>query len=273
MGRTTVARHVWLVTLALTPSLAPHNALAQEARGEIVDDTRKPVADVSVALLDGQRRVVANASSDETGAFSVIAPDDGEYFVYLTRIGYRSLFDGPYQLEGGLALELFAVMHALPITLEGVDVSVDAADAKVPRLASVGFYERRAVGFGHFIERAQVVRMSGASITDVLRSVPRVSVKRNTGGTGGASGLLTPEVRMRGGMRGECVPTLFVDGVIAETGGVHSNSALRPDEFLTPDLVEAIEVYTGPAQTPLQYLPRSACGVILVWTRHARRRR
>lgn len=272
MGRATALGRTLSVALTVALCFTPPHALAQEVRGEIVDDTRRPVADVSVALLDEQRQMVASSSSDAQGAFSVVAPEDGYYYVYMTRLGYRSLFDGPFELDSGMPLELFAVIHALPLTLEGVDVTVDAAGAEVPRLAAVGFYERRAAGFGHFIEREKILRLAGAYITDALRSIPRLRVIRNTGGTGGASGL-NPEVRMRGGLAGQCVPTLYVDGIVAVPGGRDARTPVRPDDFVSPEVVEAIEVYTGLAQTPLQYLPRAGCGVMLVWTRHTRLRR
>ncbi len=273
MGSATVFGRMLSVAVTVALCLTPPHAHAQEVRGEIVDNTRRPVADVGVVLLDEQRQMVASSSSDAQGAFSVVAPEDGYYYVYMTRLGYRSLFDGPFELDSGIPLELFAVIHAMPLTLEGVDVTVDAADAEVPRLAAVGFYERRAAGFGHFIEREKILRLAGAHITDVLRSIPLLRVIRHTGGTGGASGLLNPEVRMRGGLRGLCVPTLYVDGIVAAQGGLSARTPIRPDDFVSPEVVEAIEVYTGLAQMPLQYLPRAGCGVMLVWTRHTRLRR
>ena len=38
------------------------------------------------------------------------------------------------------------------------------------------------------------------------------------------------------------------------------------DQILTPEMIEAIEVYTSHAAAPAQYVS-GLCGVILVWTR------
>ena len=42
---------------------------------------------------------------------------------------------------------------------------------------------------------------------------------------------------------------------------------MRPDDFVQPSEVEAIEVYTGPAETPPEYEATGGCGAIVIWTR------
>jgi hypothetical protein len=39
--------------------------------------------------------------------------------------------------------------------------------------------------------------------------------------------------------------------------------------LLSPDVIEAIEVYVG-ASTPVQFRNETGCGVLLIWTRHGR---
>jgi hypothetical protein len=62
---------------------------------------------------------------------------------------------------------------------------------------------------------------------------------------------------------GGCLPTLYVDGVKVSYGGGMDINAV-----VTPDMVEAVELYASAAQIPAQYNGmQSACGVILIWTR------
>ena len=59
----------------------------------------------------------------------------------------------------------------------------------------------------------------------------------------------------------DCPPQYWVDGQRIEAG--------QPDEF-TPEDVEAIEIYAGPATIPVQFAPRPwayTCGSIVIWTR------
>lgn len=64
----------------------------------------------------------------------------------------------------------------------------------------------------------------------------------------------------RGAVR-DCPPQYVVDGMRIEAGS--------PDEF-TPQDVEAVEFYSGPATMPPQFAPRFnsyTCGAIVIWTR------
>lgn len=269
MGRADASSRV-MAAAALTLCMAPTRTIAQEARGEIIDSAHQPVVAAYVALMDQRRRIVATSLSDDKGVFSVVAPRSGRYFVYMARLGYRSLLDGPYELEDGRALELFAVMHALPVALEGVEVVVGSAEA-VPRLAAAGFYDRRNAGFGTFFDREDIKKSSGQYVTDLMRGVPRMMVIRTTGDFGASRGLRGPEVRMRSsGLSGQCAPTLYLDGIVVAMGGSVARGPLRPDDYVTPDMLEAIEIYTGAAQAPIQYMPIAGCGVMLFWTRHER---
>ena len=66
-----------------------------------------------------------------------------------------------------------------------------------------------------------------------------------------------------------CTPSLFMDGIMGEAGGVLASQPLYIDERVAPFEIEAMEVYTSPSQSPLQYQGIGDCGVLLVWTRHA----
>lgn len=244
----------------------PAAASGQSVAGEVLDERQRPVSGVYVGLFDDQRDLVASSTSDGRGLFTVAARETGDYFIYLTRLGYRSLYDGPFELEEGEVLELVAIMHPFPIAVEGLDVDVPIG--AVPRLEAVGFYERKARGFGHFIEREEIEKHENGFLTDILRRLPRVEVSQWAPRGTSLHDLRSPRLVFRTG-GGYCVPSLFMDGVMRSAGGGF-NRALYPDEHArTPD-VEAMEVYTSRAQSPAQYQPIGGCGVLLIWTRHAR---
>ncbi|MEJ2219102.1 MAG: Plug domain-containing protein, partial [Gemmatimonadota bacterium] len=115
-----------------------------------------------------------------------------------------------------------------------------------------GFYERRRMTMGSFITRDQVERQHANEVSDLFRHVPGMHVVPAPSPTGLNLGYHIL-------MRGNCRPTLFIDG--AET----MSTSMSIDQMLRPEEIQAVEVYRGP-ETPPQY-QRNACGAILVWTR------
>ncbi|HZD03394.1 MAG TPA: Plug domain-containing protein, partial [Longimicrobiales bacterium] len=197
--------------------------------------------------------------------FVLDAPGAGSYYLAVRQAGWQTLFDGPYDLGRGSPLEVEAVMHPLPFAMDSVLVRVEG---KVGRLAAVGFYERQRRGFGRFLEREEIEATAGRHLTDALRRLPRVAVVDPRPVLGRPDGLLNPQLYIRTG--GElCTPTLYLDGIAVAT----RDGPLRPDDYLTPGDVEAVEVYAGPSEMPAQYSPYGACAVVLVWSRHTPIRR
>lgn len=265
----TVGALLALAAQAVAPGVpaAPAGPLAaQSVEGVVRDAQERPLQAAYVALLDEDRESVSTTETDEEGRFEIRAPTPGSYYVYVNRLGYRSLVDGTFTLREGEPLEVWVVMHPEPIPMEGV---TGAVEGRVQRLASVGFYERKEAGFGHFIEREELRRRIGNYVTDAFRSVPRMAVHEPRPSLVGAGELVHPRLMVRQGGR-TCSPTFYVDGAEVHRGGANSGP-LRPDDFLHPEDLEAVEIYTGAASVPLQYQARSPCGLVLVWTRHTPR--
>lgn len=253
-----------LAAAASGPSVLPAGSLAaQSVEGVVRDSQQRPLAATYIALLDEDRESVSTMVTDDQGRFEIRAPVPGSYYLYINRLGFRSLVDGLYTLREGDPLEVWVVMHPDPIRLEGV---TGVVEGRVQRLASVGFYERKEAGFGHFVEREELRHLIGSHVTDAFLSVPGMTVHEPLPSLIGPGALIHPQLLVRRGGR-SCSPTLYVDGAEVHRGGVNSG-ALRPDDFLHPEDLEAIEVYAGAAATPLQYQSRSPCGLVLIWTRH-----
>jgi hypothetical protein len=75
--------------------------------------------------------------------------------------------------------------------------------------------------------------------------------------------MRSPAVAFRLG-GGHCTPTLYVDRTMVATG---VNGPVRPDEFVVPSDVEAIEVYARSTEVPVLFDAINDCGVIVIWTR------
>lgn len=234
-------------------------------RGEILDRVRRPVAGAYVGLFDENRKLVVAGFADEDGDFSITAPDEGTYYVLMSRIGYRSLYDGPFELVDEGALQLFAVMHPFPLAVDGLEIEVDAAAA---RLVEVGFYERKARGFGYFFERHELEDDADRSLVEWLRRIPGVHV------SGALASGFPGEVDVTMSRNGApCAPTLYVDGTLTGHGGEGPQHPISPYERLVPGDLQAAEVYTTISGQPVEFQVFGSCGLVLLWTRDPALRR
>lgn len=65
-----------------------------------------------------------------------------------------------------------------------------------------------------------------------------------------------------------CWPRIYLDGTVVERGGFREPLGAF-DALVRANNVEGIEVYSSPAEIPVQYggATGSACGVYLIWTK------
>jgi hypothetical protein len=254
LSRTTLAvvAIAWVsCALCLSPATTAAQQPAQRVSvwGTVGDfQTGEPVAGAFVKI-DGNVSAITN----ESGRFRVVlAP--GSHQVDIRRLGYEprtfAITLRPNVLEAELRMALSQVPRELP------EVVVRAEGTKLVFGDRRAFYRRQRLGFGHFITRAQIELRQPQVVSDVLRSVPGVEVYQ--------SGIEDARIRMKGRLAScayQQTPLVIIDGVEIPSPSL---DALVPVQF-----VEAMEVYTSPAQLPVEFnRARAACGVIVVWTRY-----
>ncbi|HZD04702.1 MAG TPA: TonB-dependent receptor plug domain-containing protein, partial [Longimicrobiales bacterium] len=245
------------VLLAALPALAaaqtgesarPAQAAADslDLLGAVVDaETLAPLEDVAVTL---QRQVEPGAAtrrslavvSDLEGRFLFRDLEEGSYRIALERLGYGTVVDTvDYDPSLGLHVEVRLVPEA--VELEPMLVAVEA---RARHLEAAGFYQRRAQGLGRFVTREDIEEQNVLEVTDLLRTMPGVTVRYGSGV------FSEPLVLMRGG----CLAKVYVDGV-------PTISPFSLDSMLQPGDVDAIEVYHA-SELPAQY-NTSGCGAVL----------
>jgi len=261
-----------LAALLLTGWLAPARLIAQTVRGAVVDaESRQRLADTVVRLLAPDSQTVATSVSDESGRFELAAPRPGPYRVRVERIGYTTAVLGPLQLDADRVTEVTLRLAANAVPLDALTVTA-VATGEVAALARVGYYERKRLGLGRFIERDEIERRRPQRTSDLFLSMSGVRLVRRGSlmdvlmRSGAASSMMTKVSDEN------CTPPIFLDGQLvswsdgmaAPTGSQRFNLDSLPWRD-----IEAIEVYAGPAQVPAQYSgAQSACGVVLFWTRY-----
>lgn len=236
--------------LALCASLTiPCAADGQEFTtlvGIVRDSAGRPVADVELRLNGGEVR----ARTSDAGGFRIAAVPVGPNRIAVRRLGFApSLLD--VTLRAGRIDSLVVTLTMFAASLPGVTVQEDR-DAYSRRLLP-GFWDRRERGFGAFMTREQIEELNAQTFSDLLRRFPTTNVTT-------VNGRQTVRLKRVTGTR-DCPPQYFVDGMRIESAS--------PDEF-TPQDMEALEVYAGPATIPIQFAPRPftyTCGAIVIWTR------
>lgn len=260
---TRVRPGAWAAIPLLVPmsDLAPAPAPARDAaraliRGRVRDAETEnviPMADVAVMSVNGD--TVAHTFSSQDGTFRVSVPDGSRYQVGANALGYADLPPGLVDVDRGQIVDLDVRLSKRAIPLEALVVTVERRNLALDR---TGFYDRRAVGLGTFVTPEQVEKRDPEFVSDMFVTVPSAVLVEDDFGH--------RDVYFRGN-GGGCWPRVVVDGVVVSLGGGQEKPGM--DYILGGRDLEAIEIYKRPAQVPPQYGGAgSACGVIVIWTKH-----
>lgn len=204
--------------------------------------TEVPLAGAAIRLIAQDRSEVARLTDDRGHAsFTELVP--GRYVIVIERLGYGEA-RASLNLRVSSLTTVTAELVPEVLQLEPIIVSTTRRGADMG-----GFYERRRLGFGYFITMADL-ETKPSHVSSLFRTIPGVQVTSGTRLPGG--GHLS--------MRGGCRPDLVLDGM-----PLRPVEGLAIDDYMTPNEIEAIEVYHG-IETPIRF-GNSSCGAVVVWTR------
>jgi hypothetical protein len=243
-----VTRGILVATLCGCP-FAPTGAqlLPATLAGIVRDSAGIPIPGVEVRFKGAD---FVSVRTNDSGGFRMVNLPTGPATVTLRRMGFAPT-SAEVRLRAGRTDSLVFSLSALATTIGGVLVE-DEYEARSHKLLA-GFWERRARGFGYFLTRDEIEKRDAHEFADLARMAPSVTVGTRNG---------RKVIRFnRNGAGRDCPPQYVVDGLRIENGS--------PDEF-TPQDVEAIELYSGPATIPPQFAPRFnsyTCGAVVIWTR------
>ena len=219
---------------------------AQQQVGTIVGVIRSATTQVPLKSVSLEIEGTGHKSqSDSMGAYRIGQTLAGDVRMHARAMGYE-----PLSLLVTIRTDVATLVdfQLRPLTeLAPVTVSETGLRRGDERLAE--FYERKRGGFGKFITRDDIERRNASDTRELLRGIPGVKI-------------IGARVAMSSGMQQGCVVQYFVDGV---------HVVQPPSDFLVqfrPKDLEGIEVYRGPAETPLAFSRGGAyCGTIVLWTR------
>jgi len=236
-----------ILVLGLLVSLSPP-AEGQTLRGHLREtgEEGQRLSEAYVALLTADSALVDIAVTDRFGEFELTGAGEGQYWVLSRRLGYGELLDGPLYLFPGDTFTVQVRMKPEAIALDGVTAR---AEGRSRYLTAQGFYRRKSMGNGIFIEREEIERRQPDGISNLFEGRESVEILYEFEGN---------RIRFRGN---RCDPLVYLDGFALEYE--------RFDWIVHPSDVEAMEAYGSPSEVPVEYQGRrkAGCGVVLIWTR------
>jgi hypothetical protein len=218
-------------------------------------------------VLEGAGR---QTRTDSSGKYRIAAEPE-TYTVVFRQLGY-----GPLTRRARLTRGGNTIMDA--VLAPGDVPQLDTVEVRALRPRGIGreaFEERRALGLGKFLDSAQLRRMEARRLADVLRDQGVRVVAAN--------GPITRfyaanPVKMTPLGQPSCYMSVILDGVTiyrARNIVPGRQGGEEPPPDLSRDFnilnMEAIEVYRGSAQVPLEFSGYNVdCGVIVLWTRRGK---
>ena len=242
---------------------------AQAITGSVREDsTARPLSGVEV-ILEGTGRSVM---TDAGGRYLLARLPTGGHVLLFRSVGFR-----PLRVRVVLAVPDTNEVNAtlVPLGTQQLDpVEVKAMPAAPRGIGREAFEERRKLGFGKFIDSAEMRRSELRRTSDLLRGIPGVNMVRfrecTTSRTCGpteeraASGRGWRSLRARNEY---CWMSVILDG-----SPLYQDSGSRPPPDFSRDFsvasLESIEIYRSSSEVPTEYGGTSAqCGVIVLWSR------
>jgi hypothetical protein len=236
--------------MLLAPTLVGAQRSESRARleGFVRDSSGVRIPDAGVAIAG---EAATRSVSDDSGAFRVSGLSPGRTTFVARRLGFRPETLTVDVLDGRATRADFTLRPAV-IQLAGQLVLADS----VREFKMAAFNKRRGRGIGVFLTREDIEKHHSASVSELLRYVPGVTISQRMAGE-------PQPVHMQRSSnptnQASCTVALYVDGNPYPNGSV--------DDF-PPGSLEGIEVYRSASEIPAEFRTRdSMCGLIALWTR------
>jgi hypothetical protein len=234
--------------------------------GLVRDSAGIPIGGAEVAVETLNRLT----HTDEAGRYRLLDLTPGMRLLRVRRVGF-SPFSRMVQMAEGENKQNDIVLGHLITKLDTVITRNQMLYHEDPLLRD--FDENRKLGLGHFVTRADLEKMRGHQLDELVSQFPGTRVVH-----GGSRAAYIASTR-RSSINQECAqfedqrptwperfcicfPPVYLDNQLLSQTEVPNINRFSPDQ------VEAIEIYAGPAQTPPKYAGLgSQCGIVIIHSR------
>jgi len=232
---------------------------AAEISGRVLANDGTAVGGVTVSLFG-----VSDVETDSSGVFRFASLPPGTYFLRATRIGAKPVLKN-ITIAAGERVRVEVTLNPIAHQLTAIVVRADSTPTALSD--PTGFERRRRTEHGVFMTEEQIERRSAIRTEQLFLAIPSVQV--DTGGIVLINrGVISYKELLYGG-RGGPFGDQFVDCIGVQ---VFVDGVAMPQPFdvntMSPKSIKAIELYRGPATTPLELRsPKTVCGTLAIWTR------
>jgi len=230
---------------------------AQAIRGRVLDAASgEPVALVAVQALSLEGRDMGRARTGADGTFNIQLRAPGTAHIQAARAGYRTTVTSDLPVNLRETVEVEVRIAASAVAMEPLRVTARVEPPHHRKLELNGFYDRERTGIGRYVRREDFENRSTTTMQQLLARVPGAQTLY----AGTKQYIFFPR---NGAATPSCLPRLWLDGV-----RVTYDAQNDINSVVSPNQVEAVEVFRGPSEIPVQYNDNnSMCGVIVIWTR------
>jgi hypothetical protein len=239
--------------------LASGGAWAQAPQSIIVYGAVRNAAGIALAGVEVRIEGTAlRTMSSESGEYQLDGVPSGLVTLTARHPGFHPDTKRVNLRPGDTRKVLFA-LEGIPEELDLVLITAQMDSAV--RLRE--FWGRRMLGLGVFITREDIERRRPQHAFSLFQGIAGIQV---VSGGGEPTKLVTTRraaapARLRSVRGAVCPMQYYVDGVSM------SAEMFSIDE-LTPDMIEAVEIFRGPSEVPVQFRQTDVdCGLVVIWTR------
>lgn len=217
-----------LMLLLLMLSVVAAFAFDGNIKGKVLDAaTGKPIEFVTVAVYDGNGKLIKGVMSDSEGSYSFAGLNKGTYVVKFSFLGYKE-FEKEIELQSSTAVR-------------GLDVKLVEDAQMLGEVEVVAQKPQMRFEIDKRVFNAdQAIAAIGGSASDLLSNVPSIDVD-----TEGSISL-----------RGNSSVTIWING---KDAGLTSDNQAEILEQLPAETIDRIEVITNPSA---KYSPEGTAGII-----------
>jgi hypothetical protein len=218
--------------------------------GTVTDQRGQPVANAHAVVWG----TGLDAPTNERGAFVLEGLPGGTQTLEIRVIGYAPVTRTVHLAESRPATADIVLGKKVEV-LSTVTVRGEMLYSR--NLAE--FNRRRRIGFGQFRTSEEIARRGrNAKLSQLLQEFMGVTVESRSGGSLVTMQRNSTTASNLASLRGSCIPTLYVNGVIDYVGDF---------DFYYSDEIAGLEVYRE-HNRPWEYLdPSNPCGAVAIWTR------
>jgi hypothetical protein len=211
--------------------------------GVVMDTVGVPISHAVVSVVGQPLRAI----TDSAGRFRLQSVQPGLRIFAVRALGYRPLM-WSLTLDPGQIAHGRIGLHRIDTAVVLPELTVVGEQYVSPRMA--GFYERRRLGLGHYLDREAIERRNAFVTTDLLLGMAGVRVyKTNDPFTNRVVFLRCERIGV------------YLDGSRLWGDPGENLSLINPAD------VEAMEIYRGASELPAEFMSDD-CAAIVIWTRY-----